>query len=114
MRKILLSMAMIGSVGGTSVAYEPRDLENGRLKYEETCVACHGEKGKPTMPGIPDFTSRKGPLKKPNGKLVTSITEGIDRPEADLAMPPLGGNPDLTEKDVRDILSYMRKTFKRR
>jgi len=114
MKKILLSIAIIGSVGGVTAANEPRDLDNGRLKYEETCVACHGEKGKPTMPGIPDFTSRKGPLKKPNGKLVISITEGIDRPDADLAMPPLGGNPDLSEKDIRDILSYMRKTFKRK
>jgi cytochrome c5 len=91
----------------------PRDLANGREKYEETCVACHGENGKPTIPGLPDFTSRSGPLKKGNSVLLKSIVEGVDRPGADIAMPPLGGNPDLTEDDVRDILSYIRKNFYR-
>ena len=91
----------------------PRDLANGREKYEETCVACHGENGKPTIPGLPDFTSRSGPLKKGNRVLLKSIVEGVDRPGADIAMPPLGGNPDLTEDDVRDILSYIRKNFYR-
>ncbi|WP_286829225.1 MULTISPECIES: c-type cytochrome [Kordiimonas] len=90
----------------------PRDLVNGKEKYEETCIACHGENGKPTIPGLPDFTSRTGPLKKGNSALVKSVMEGVDRPGADMAMPPLGGNPDLTEDDVRDILSYIRKTFK--
>jgi len=91
----------------------PRDLANGREKYEETCVACHGENGKPTIPGLPDFTSRSGPLKQGNSVLLKSIVEGVDRPGADIAMPPLGGNPDLTEDDVRDILSYIRKNFYR-
>jgi len=111
---LLLASGLALGFASTAQANQPRDIDNGREKYEETCVACHGEKGKPTMPGIPDFTSRKGPLKKPNGKLVKSIIDGIDRPAADLAMPPMGGNPDLTEEDVRDILSYMRKTFKRK
>jgi len=111
---LLIGSVLVLGVGAAAQANPSRDIENGKEKYEETCVACHGEKGKPTMPGVPDFTSRKGPLKKPNGKLVKSIVEGIDRPDADLAMPPMGGNPDLTEDDVRDILSYMRKTFKKK
>ena len=88
-----------------------RTARLGQEKYEETCIACHGENGKPTIPGLPDFTSRTGPLKKGNSALFKSVMEGVDRPGADMAMPPLGGNPDLTEDDVRDILSYMRKTF---
>jgi len=113
MKRILFLTVLFTPVFGMSVyANEPRDINNGKEKYEETCVACHGEDGKPTLPGVPDFTSKKGPFKKPNGQLVKSIMDGIDRPEADLAMPPMGGNPDLTEKDIRDILSYMRKTFK--
>jgi len=109
-----MASALALSLGSAVHANQPRDIDNGREKYEETCIACHGAKGKPTIPGIPDLSSRKGPLNKPNGKLLKGIIDGIDRPGADLAMPPMGGNPDLTEADVRDILSYMRKTFKRK
>jgi len=111
MKTIILSITIIGFGGDLSAANEPHDLANGRLKYEETCVACHGENGKPTIPGIPDFTSRKGPLQKTDDQLFKSIMDGVDRPEADMAMPALGGNPDLVEKDIKDILSYMREKF---
>ena len=111
--KSLFISAAIIAISSNALHAAPRDIANGKEKYEETCIACHGENGKPAIPGLPDFTSRKGPLTKGNSLLLKSIIEGVDRPDADMPMPPMGGNPDLTEDDVRDILSYMRKTFKR-
>jgi len=87
------------------------DLANGQERYEETCIACHGDNGKGTMPGIPNFASAKGPFAKTDAELTTSIIEGLESPGADLAMPAMGGNPDLTEDDVRDLIAYMRKAF---
>ncbi|UTW59472.1 cytochrome c [Kordiimonas sp. SCSIO 12603] len=108
----MITTSMLLLASNTAINIEkPLDLTNGQERYEETCIACHGEKGKPTMPGIPDFTSKKSPLKKTDAILFQNITEGLERPDADLAMPPLGGNPELTEKDVKDIIGYMRKTF---
>ena len=109
-----LAFFAIPLASNTAFADVPENVANGQRQYEETCVACHGEKGKGTMPGIPNFTSRKSPLKKADAVLIKNIIEGIERPNADLAMPPMGGNPDLTEQDVRDILAYMQKAFKRK
>jgi len=111
--KKLFVLASIAALSASSSGWAaPRDLANGQERYEETCIACHGDNGKGTMPGMPDFTSSKGPLRKGNSQLLESIQNGVNRPGADIAMPPMGGNPDLTEDDLRDILSYMRKAFK--
>lgn len=93
---------------------ESVDLDNGKAKYEETCIACHGENAKGAFAGMPDLTKRNGPFSKTDADLFRTIKEGMDRPEADMAMPPLGGNPDLLDSDVKDIIAYMRKTFDRR
>jgi hypothetical protein len=36
----------------------------GKVVYDETCVACHGPDGTGVLPGVPDFTSKSGPLAK--------------------------------------------------
>ena len=109
-----LAFFAIPIASNTAFADVPENVANGQRQYEETCVACHGENGKGTMPGIPNFTSRKSPLKKADAVLIKNIVDGVERPNADLVMPPMGGNPDLTEQDVLDILAYMQKTFKRK
>lgn len=108
------SLFALALVAGPAVAEEAPNFQNGKDRYDETCIACHGDDGKGTIAGIPNFTSAKGPLQKSEAVLLASIRDGLDRPEADMAMPPMGGNPDLTEDDLRDILHYMIKTFKRR
>ncbi len=112
MKKFFMFASVASLVISSNGWAAPRDLANGQELYEETCIACHGDTGKGTMPGVPDFTSPKGPLKKGNSQLLESIQNGVDRPGADIAMPPMGGNPDLTEDDLRDILSYIRNTFR--
>jgi mono/diheme cytochrome c family protein len=116
MKKTIVIGAALLLAGGVAAplvsADETVDLENGKEIYDGTCVACHGEDGKGTMAGIPNFTSKKGPLATKNDEaLIESITDGLERPNADLAMPPLGGNDELTDEDVVDILAYLRKTF---
>ncbi len=113
-KKILLSAMLLSAsvVAAPGVlALDAPNIQNGAEKFGETCVACHGENGKGTMAGIPDFTSKKGPLQKSDEALIESITDGLEREEADLAMPPLGGNDELTDQDVVDLLAYIRKTF---
>lgn len=107
-------LVVLALVSGSAFADGTPDFQNGKNRYEETCVACHGENGRGTIAGIPDFTSSKGPLQKSEDILLANIRDGLDRPEADMAMPPMGANPDLSEDDLRDILHYMLKAFKRR
>ena len=83
----------------------------GKAIYEQTCVACHGVKGKSSIPGVADLAGRNGPLTKSDGELITSIRDGVQRPGSMMTMPPKGGNPALTDEEIQAVLDYIRKTF---
>lgn len=83
----------------------------GKTFYSQTCIACHGANGKGAIPGVADLTKADGALAKSDDALIKSITEGMQTPGAALAMPPLGGNPSLTETDVKALLAYLRAEF---
>jgi len=84
---------------------------SGDAVYAKTCVACHGVDGKGTVPGAPDFTNPSGPLSQSDDVLIQHITAGFKRPDSPMAMPPMGGNPDLTAADIRAVLGYLREKF---
>ncbi|MFV1984258.1 MAG: cytochrome c5 family protein [Thiohalomonadales bacterium] len=84
---------------------------SGKEIYEQTCVACHGADGSGPVPGVPNFKNKKGRLAKSDKELLNNITHGFQSPGSSMAMPPKGGNPNLTEKNVKDTLKYIRKQF---
>jgi cytochrome c5 len=104
LRLLFVFMALPAAV----IAEESR----GKEIYEETCIACHGEDGAGALPGItPDLTQVDGPLSQDKDVLVEHILEGFESPGSQMAMPPKGGNDELTEKDVEDVLHYMQEAF---
>jgi cytochrome c5 len=86
---------------------------SGKAIYEKACVACHGTDGKGAFPGVSDFTSNSGPLSKSDDLLLRHITNGFQSPASPVAMPPKGGNPDLSEADIAAVLKHIRMTFGR-
>ncbi len=84
----------------------------GKAVYEQTCIVCHGEDGKGAMPGVRDITGKNGPLTQTDTVLVKRMMEGFQSPGSPMAMPPKGGNPELTDKQVRAVLQYLRHTFR--
>jgi len=84
----------------------------GKEYFMKTCVACHGADAK----GLPklgkDLTTSQFIKDKTNKELVEYVEVG--RLPSDplnttgIAMPPKGGNPALTEKEIIDIVSYVR------
>jgi mono/diheme cytochrome c family protein len=80
----------------------------GEVVYQGTCIACHGENGDGAVPGVPGFAGR---LANPDMTLIKHVIEGFASPNASIAMPPKGANPDLTEADAHDVVSYIRKRF---
>ncbi|MBU0590425.1 MAG: c-type cytochrome [Gammaproteobacteria bacterium] len=86
----------------------------GKTVFESTCIACHGADGGGVIPGVPDFKRKDGPLSKSDAVLSKHVTEGFQGPESPMAMPAKGGNPSLTNKEVREVLKYIRQEFGRR
>jgi len=84
---------------------------SGKEVYDTTCIACHGADGSGPIPGVPNFNKKKGRLSKSDEDLLNHITHGFQSPGSSMAMPPKGGNPNLTEKNIKDTLKYLRKQF---
>jgi len=85
--------------------------DRGEEVYNQTCVACHGSDGTGAMPGTPDFRAPDGVLSKPDAVLMDHILNGFQAPDSPMAMPAKGGNPGLSEADVRAVLAYLHREF---
>ncbi len=88
------------------------DAANGEVLYSGTCIACHGPNGegieglgKPWVGS--DFINSRT-----DQELFDFLLEGrpSDHPEntTGIAMLPRGGNPNLTDDDLFDLIAYMR------
>jgi mono/diheme cytochrome c family protein len=97
-------MVLASSTGSSSTL-------SGEEIYNQTCIACHGGNGKGTVPGAPDLTKENGVLSQSDELVTQHITEGFQSPGSPMAMPPKGGNSNLTGADIRAVLSYMRENF---
>jgi len=88
------------------------DAKAGETKYQGTCASCHGldAKGLPSLGK--DLTASTFAKGLSDAELVAFVTKG--RPPSDPAnttgvdMPAKGGNPALAEKDLYDIVAYLR------
>jgi len=84
----------------------------GATVFHATCVVCHAPTGRGTMPGMPDFTRTDGVLSLPTPVLAQRIHDGFSDGKAPMAMPPMGDNPNLTPGDIRNVIAYLRTTFR--
>lgn len=86
-------------------------MADGTEIYRSTCIACHGKGGQGVLPGVPNLTDSDGRLSKPENELFDNVVNGFQSPDSPMAMPPRGGNTDLSNEDVRRVLTYMKKEF---
>ncbi len=86
----------------------PGDPEAGKEVYLRVCSACHQPDGS-GLNGMlaANFVSDKTRLAKPNEVLLNSIRNGIVADNK--IMPPQ--KDVLSEQEMKDALSYIRKTF---
>ncbi|MBZ0114061.1 MAG: cytochrome c [Thermoanaerobaculia bacterium] len=108
---LLVSLVACGG-GESGGASGGADLKNGEKIFSQTCATCHGKDamGLPNLgKGLHDnafvrFTK--------DDKLIEFLKTG--RPASDplnttgVDMPPKGGNPAMTEKDLADVAAYIR------
>ncbi len=104
-------LTVITVLGGIDPANAKEHTLAGEEVYNQTCVACHGANGNGTVPGAPDFSRKGGVLAKPDEVLLKNMLNGFQSSGSPIAMPAKGGNEDLTVKDLRKVLNYLRSRF---
>jgi mono/diheme cytochrome c family protein len=105
-------LAQVASAATPGAANPTGNPADGAAVFHATCVVCHAPTGRGTMPGMPDFTRANGVLSLPNAVLEQRIHDGFSDGKAPMAMPPKGDNPNLTPGDIRNVIAYLRTTFR--
>ena len=108
-----LLLVACGGEEATPVPPTPSgDATHGKELYDATCIACHGPGGEGVENLGKPFTTSEFIRSTTDSNLLAFIKEG--RPTGDpenttgVDMPPKGGNPALTDDDIKDIIAYIR------
>ena len=100
------------SVDVTTTAAAGTPVARGQQLAGESCSSCHGQSFEGVKSLGPALTDNGFIRDHTGGELIDFIKEGRskDAPdnETDLAMPPYGGNPRLTDDDLADIVLFLR------
>ena len=109
----IAALVAVGCGGGGDAGGGASDqIAKGEKLYQQTCATCHGADGH-GMPklgkDLHDNQFTKGLsddemlafLKKGRPAFDPANTQGVD-------MPPKGGNPALTDDDLRAIITFQR------
>ena len=88
------------ATGVMSLPASAADLPNGKAIYDASCVACHST-GAAGAPKLGDAAAWAPRVKSGAPALYTSAIKGKG------AMPAKGGNPSLSDADVRAAVNYM-------
>ena len=83
----------------------------GEDLYQKNCMACHGYDGGGVMPGVLDFMEDRIWASIDPLTLFSQLKHGIRKDGTTMNMPTKGGNPNLTDDDLKKIIRYMHQKF---
>ncbi len=107
---VALLAACGGSGGGDAGGGDA--VAQGHDEFKKICAVCHGPDGE-GMPRLgKDLHNNEFVESSSDDELVAFIIEGRTATHPDntrgVDMPPRGGNPNLSEAQIRQIIAYMR------
>lgn len=114
---LVLSLALLASIalaacGGGAPAEPFGDPEAGRQAYVATCVACHGQDAKGVTGLGKDLTTSTFLTDMSDEEVLAFLLVGRTASDplntTGVDMPPKGGNPALSEDDLKNIVAYLR------
>ncbi len=110
---IVVAVSIFIVMGFQSVVIAGGDAAAGKAIYDGVCAACHGADGNAMIPGVPSFAKGER-LDKDDATLAKSIKDGIMAPKNPAAppMPPYGGGAPLDDKQLADVIAYIRSLAK--
>jgi disulfide bond formation protein DsbB len=108
----LLALVVLTGACGGGGGGGGSDVAAGHEAFKKTCAVCHG----PNAEGMPklgkDLHNNEFVKSQSDDALLQFIIEGRPATHPDntqgVDMPPRGGNPALTDDDIRLIIGYMR------
>lgn len=121
MRLVLIITILILSACATQTVDKRQNNQaaikfvHGKDIYVQNCLPCHGGNGKGAFPGISDLTQVKVFKSSSTSnellfQYIEPIKKGVKSSNG-MYMPPKGGNPNLTDQDIKEVLQYMREKF---
>ena len=116
---LMLATAACGGGAGTddpstttTAAIASGDPAHGLELYQGTCVVCHGPNGEGIAGLGKPWVGSQFINERTDAEMLAFLLVGrlIDDPlnTTGIAMLPKGGNPNLTEADLLDLIAYMR------
>lgn len=88
------------------------DSERGIEIYAGTCMVCHGQAGEGVEGLGKPWVGSEFINSRTDAEMLEFLIEGrpSDHPDntTGVAMLPRGGNPNLTDEDLLDLIAYMR------
>ena len=106
----LLASACGGDGGGDAIA--PDAVNRGITIYQGSCQACHGPEGIGVEGLGKPWVDSEFIDSRTDDEMLQFLIEGraSDHPDNDtgISMMPRGGNPNLTDDDLMDLIAYMR------
>ncbi len=109
---VLVAGACALGCGGAGGAQKEDLVVHGQALFEGTCATCHGveAQGLPNLgKGLHDNDFTRG---QSDEQLLAFLKQGRPASHPDnltrVDMPPKGGNPALTDEDLRAIVAYLR------
>ena len=88
------------------------DTDQGIEIYAGTCMVCHGQAGEGVEGLGKPWVGSEFINSRTDAEMLAFLIEGrpSDHPEntTGVAMMPRGGNPNLTDDDLLDLIAYMR------
>ncbi|MFK5914495.1 MAG: cytochrome c [Woeseiaceae bacterium] len=83
----------------------------GEKLYMQNCMVCHADDGTGAMPGVLDLEENRAWSTMNKIKLLTRLKQGIQKSDGSMGMPAKGGNSNLTDKELNEIINYMHQSF---
>lgn len=109
---LALVVLILAACGGGATPAPFGDVAKGQVVFAGTCATCHG----PDAKGLPnlgkDMTISEFIAGQSNDQLLAFVKTG--RSTSDPAnttgvdMPPKGGNPALTDEQLKDVIAFIR------
>lgn len=83
------------------------ELDGAQL-YMQNCMVCHADDGAGAMPGVSDLSESTKWKSFSDKQLIEVLNKGVNKPGATVVMPAKGGNPDLTNSELKAIVLFLR------